>query len=121
MARFHLSQPAKTDLTRILAISIERWGRSGGKRCAALLSAAMLKAAVEPIGHVTRDRGELGHGMRSLHIRHARRAGPGVRVGNPVHVLYYRSIQPGLIEIVRVLHDRMEPSQHIDPSSNASE
>jgi len=30
----------------------------------------------------------------------------------PVHMLYYRVIQPGLVEIVRVLHERMEPSRH---------
>ncbi len=34
-------------------------------------------------------------------------------VANPVHVLFYRVIQPGLVEIVRVLHDHMEPSRHI--------
>jgi toxin ParE1/3/4 len=30
-----------------------------------------------------------------------------------VHVLYYRVLAPGLIEIVRVLHERMEPSRHL--------
>jgi toxin ParE1/3/4 len=34
-------------------------------------------------------------------------------VRRPVHVLYYRLIRPGLVEIVRVLHERMEPSRHI--------
>jgi len=33
-------------------------------------------------------------------------------VKKPVHVLYYRAIQSGVIEIVRVLHERMEPSRH---------
>ena len=31
----------------------------------------------------------------------------------PAHVLYYRILDLGLIEIVRVLHERMEPSRHI--------
>jgi len=30
-----------------------------------------------------------------------------------VHALFYRVMQPGLVEIVRVLHDRMEPKRHI--------
>jgi len=34
-------------------------------------------------------------------------------VANPVHVIFYRAFQPGLIEIVRVLHEHMEPSRHI--------
>ncbi len=29
-----------------------------------------------------------------------------------VHVLFYRVVRPGLAEIVRVLHERMEPSRH---------
>ena len=32
----------------------------------------------------------------------------------PVHVLFYRVLKSGLVEIVRVLHERMEPSRHID-------
>jgi plasmid stabilization system protein ParE len=38
-------------------------------------------------------------------------AGEGEKAGA---VLYYRALQPGLIEIVRVLIDRMEPSRHFD-------
>jgi plasmid stabilization system protein ParE len=30
-----------------------------------------------------------------------------------VHVLYYRPVEPELIEIVRVLHERMEPARQI--------
>lgn len=42
---------------------------------------------------------------------------PGAEVKRPVHVLYYRIVAPGLIEIVRVLHERMEPSRHVGTSS----
>jgi toxin ParE1/3/4 len=31
-----------------------------------------------------------------------------------VHVLYYRVADDGVIEIVRVLHDRMDPRRHLD-------
>ena len=34
-------------------------------------------------------------------------------IRRPVHVLYYRVPRRGLIEIVRVLHERMEPSRHL--------
>jgi toxin ParE1/3/4 len=36
------------------------------------------------------------------------------KVRKPVHVLFYRVHESGLVEIVRVLHERMEPSRHID-------
>lgn len=62
---------------------------------------------------MTRRREDLRPGIRSFHLRHARSTDPAGRVRRPVHVLYYRAVAPGLIEIVRVLHERMEPSRHL--------
>jgi plasmid stabilization system protein ParE len=39
----------------------------------------------------------------------------------PVHVTFYRALRPGLVEIVRVLHDRMEPRRHIGPDRQGEE
>jgi toxin ParE1/3/4 len=113
MARFRLSQLAEGDLAQILATSEERRGTQGRRRYAALVAVAMRRVAAEPNGAATQDRGELSRGVRSFHIRHARRHHPTVRVSRPVHVLYYRALAPELVEIVRVLHERMEPSRHI--------
>jgi toxin ParE1/3/4 len=114
MARFRLAQPAQNDLTNILAASAERWGIEGRRRYARLLAEAMRVVAANPEGPLTQARNELSPGLRSLHLCHARVIGPQGKVKKPVHVLYYRAIQPGLIEIVRVLHERMEPSRHFD-------
>jgi toxin ParE1/3/4 len=114
MARFRLSRPAQADLVHILATSGERWGNEAKRRYAALLASAMRKAAVDPTGPLTRRRGELDAGIRSFHIRHARGDDPEATVKQPVHVLYSRAIRPGLIELVRVLHERMEPSRQLD-------
>lgn len=73
----------------------------------------MRQAASEPQGRMTRDRGELLRGVRSLHLRHVRMADLAGRVKRPVHSLYYRAIAPDLIEILRVLHERMEPGLHL--------
>lgn len=110
MARFRLAPLAQDDLAQILATSMERWGLEGGRRYAALLAAGMRRVAAEPEGRATRDRTELSRGVRSFHPRHASDA----KVKAPVHVLYYRIARPGLVEIVRILHERMEPSRHID-------
>ncbi len=112
MARFRLSLLARADLAQILAVSAERWGLEGRRRYAAVLTAAMRKVAAEPDGAATRDRAELSRGVRSFHLRHARVGYSEARVGRPVHVLFYRVVRPGLVEIVRVLHERMEPSRH---------
>ena len=78
-----------------------------------LLAAGMRKVAGDPEGPSTQSCHGLYPRLRSLHIRHARRDAPDASVRRPVHVLHYRVVQPGLIEIVRVLHERMEPSRHI--------
>jgi toxin ParE1/3/4 len=117
MARFRVSRPAQADIANILATSAERWGAGGRRRYAAILAAAMRKTAFDPEGPMIRGRAELLPGIRGLHLRHARGDEPGERVRRPVHVLYYRVVRPGLIDIIRVLHERMEPSRHMGPLS----
>lgn len=117
MARFRLARPALIDLANILATSAERWGADGRQRYAAVLAAAMRQVADEPEGPLTRKRPELrSGGIRSFHVRYARRP-EGAKVRRPVHVLYYRVAEEGVIEIVRVLHERMDPSRHLDQPS----
>ena len=79
----------------------------------------MRKVAADSENLQTRDRSEILPDIRSFHVRHARGDGNDARVRKPVHVLYFRVIAPGLVEIVRVLHERMEPSRHLDtPAEN---
>jgi toxin ParE1/3/4 len=116
LARFRVSKLAQSDLARILAASESRWGPEGRHRYAALIEAAMRQVADEPEGAATRDRNVLYSGTRSLHLRQVRTGPSEARVKNPVHILYYRSVRPELVEIIRVLHERMDPSRHIGAS-----
>ena len=111
MAHYRLSRLAEVDLAHVLAASEGRWGKDGRRRYGAILAAAMRKVAAEPQGSRTRERADLLPGIRSRHVRYAR-GDPDARVRRPVHVLYYRAVASGLIEIVRVLHERMEPARH---------
>ncbi|MGH6846015.1 MAG: type II toxin-antitoxin system RelE/ParE family toxin [Methylocella sp.] len=117
MARFRLSRLAAADLAHILAISEARWGTEGRRRYAALLAAAMRKVAADPEGPASRNRAEISPGIRSFHVRHARGDDPEAKVRWPVHILYYRTVTPDVIAIVRVLHERMEPSRHMGAGS----
>jgi toxin ParE1/3/4 len=39
-------------------------------------------------------------------------------VRRPVHILYYRMVRPDVVEIVRVLHEHMEPRRHLRSGSH---
>jgi toxin ParE1/3/4 len=113
MARYRLSRRAQNDLTMILGASADRWGEAARRRYAATVAAALRQIAGDPRGPLTRAHGELLPGLRSFHLRHAHPDNPTGKVGRPVHILYYRAIGPELIEIVRVMHERMQPIRHI--------
>jgi toxin ParE1/3/4 len=114
MARYRLSDPAKADVAAILRRSEELHGKEARVRYRACLTAAMRRVAADPAGRSSVDRADLMPGIRSFHARHSRNESREVTVANPVHVVFYRVLQPGTVEIVRVLHDRMEPSRHFD-------
>ena len=113
MARYRLTKTARGDISSILRRSEEQHGRDARIRYSALLLAAMRRVAENPEGRSTSNRGELRPGIRSFHIRHSRDESREAPVANAVHVIFYRVSDPGIVEIVRVLHDRMEPSRHL--------
>ena len=117
MPRFRLSRLAEADLAQILRTSEARWGPEGRQRYAAILAVAMRKVAAEPDGPASRCRAGVSPSIRSFHLRHARSDDPEAKVRRPVHILYYRVAAPDVIEIVRVLHERMEPGRHVDAAS----
>lgn len=116
MSRYRLSDPAKADIATVLRTSETTHGADARIRYRALLTAAMRRIAAEPQGRSTVDRGALAAGLRSFHIRHSRHESREAAVGDPVHVIFYRALSPDLIEIARVLHERMEPGRHMGSS-----
>ena len=79
------------------------------------LATAMRAVAADPEGRMTRSRNDLTPGIRSFHLRHLRTRTREAKVGSPVHLIYYRVVRSDLIEIVRVLHERMDPIRHLGP------
>lgn len=106
MARFRLAHAARADLAAILDTSQDRWGPAARDRYAELMALTMRSIATIPEGPLSRERNDLLPGARSFHVKHTPR-GHGVKA--PVHVVYYRIDRPGLVVILRVLHERMRP------------
>lgn len=113
MARYRLSEPAEADVAAILRRSEELHGKQASTRYRACLTAAMRRVAIDPEGRSTVDHADLVPDIRGFRIRHSRNESREAPVANPVHVIFYRIVRPGVVEIVRVLHDRMEPNEHL--------
>ncbi len=78
----------------------------------------MRKVALKPKDPTTQARPQLAPGLRSIHIQDAGAEARASKVRRPVHVLYYRVVAPDLIEVVRVLHERMDPFRHLQEVAN---
>jgi toxin ParE1/3/4 len=114
VARYRLSETARADIAKVLRTSETLHGAEERIRYRALLTAALRRIAADPQGRLTIDRGGLFEGLRSFHIRHSRNESREAPVGDPVHVIFYRASDPGSVEIVRVLHERMEPTRYFE-------
>jgi toxin ParE1/3/4 len=114
LADYRLARRAEGDLKAILATSVDRWGEAASRRYAALMMEAIRRVARNPDAPPTRARPDLGPGIRTFHLRHV----PEAAVHKPVHVLVFRMATVDLVEIVRVLHERMDFSRHVTPADD---
>ncbi|MBL8568299.1 MAG: type II toxin-antitoxin system RelE/ParE family toxin [Phreatobacter sp.] len=108
MARLRLSRPAARDIAEILEASDAAWGFDARRRYEALIEKALRAILADPRGVLTRDHSVLLRGLRSLHLRHVHED-----VAAPVHFVWFRVVDGDVIEVIRVLHERMEPGRHI--------
>ena len=94
-ARYRLTLTADRDLAQIWRHTNENWGKSQADKYLQLLEKGFHMLLLHPKSGKSRD--EIRKGYRSLPVEN--------------HVVFYR-INEKDIEIVRILHQRMEFSQH---------
>lgn len=111
--QLRVSRAARADIADILTQSVRHHGEGARDRYRALISAALARIAADPLGRSSVERESIMVGTRSLHVRHARRESRVVPVAAPVHEIYYRIDRSDRVEILRVLHERMDPSRHL--------
>jgi toxin ParE1/3/4 len=109
--RFRISRSAEADLSNILRTSAERWGADACRRYGATLGAAMRLLATEPETPLSRSRNDIAAGIRSFHIKRVRLPAADA-VNRPAHILFYRVAEDQVLEVVRILHERMDPRRH---------
>jgi toxin ParE1/3/4 len=96
VARFELSERAKSDLAEIVHYSAGRWGTAQAEKYLDAIEARLDLLAKQPL--LGRARENLTPGLFSFPIES--------------HVAYYLRAAFGIV-VVRVLHKRQDPYRHI--------
>lgn len=95
---YRLSPAAQRDLSQIWDFTEERWDPHLAETCIGELRAAIERVAADPRRGRARD--EIREGYFSY--------------GVVSHVLFYReSEETGGVDIIRILHQRMDPARHL--------
>jgi toxin ParE1/3/4 len=115
MSRFVISPAADRDIQAILAWTQEQFGTQARSRYRMLVMRAIQDVAENHERPGCHSRPEVSRDAWTYHLRHSRDhvSPPTERVRSPRHFLLYRLDERGRLEISRVLHDRMDPSQHL--------
>lgn len=105
---YRLVGRADDRIDALLLESARAWGIEGAARYNRLLLAAMNAVGDMPAMVGSRPLADLP-GVRSLHLRSARRlVAREHRVGQPRHLIVYRVAPNGVVEILSVVHDRQQ-------------
>ncbi len=103
MVQVTRSVATEQDIRDVLVYTIDRWGASQADRYALLIEEAIEAIAANP--SIGRPRFGVRGGIYAHHIGQSGR--------NASHFLYYRIALNGEVEIVRFLHERMDPGRHL--------
>lgn len=116
-APYFLSPAAQTEVHQILDWTEVHFGTTMADRYESLIKRAILDVVRSPNCRESVDRSEFLDGLRSYHIRYSRlRIKPKKDiVQHPRHVLYYRVLTSGVVEILRIFHDAMDPATNLQP------
>lgn len=112
--QFHVTGPARRDITAIVKRSLQEFGEAASLRYSALIRQALLDIEADPERPGTKERPDLmTKGARTDHLEFSRSRGSGSRVKDPRHFLLYRRRDDGVIEVARILHDSRDLQRHL--------
>lgn len=119
MKRLTYSTEALNDITKCLRLSAVEFGKLAATRYEVLFEVAGKQISEDPflLGSVGLD--EFHSGARCFHLRFVRKeaAVDGLIVKHPRHLIVYLE-GPDSIKVLRVLHERTDPTLHKQPSQS---
>src|SRR4051812_38088825 len=111
--RVGLGAAAEVDFANILRWTTENFGARQSRVYRDTLVQAIIELAGGPDVVGSRVRDEIMAGLRTLHVARGGRRGS--------HFLMYRVAPKSTIEIVRILHDRMDLWRHVPSGPDESD
>lgn len=114
MAVVRLTDSAQSDVLAILAWTHEQFGEESRRRYEALITTAVVDAALLGEAGGLKPRPELGADVCSWHLANSRFRTREGTVGRPRHLLVCRR-DGDMLVVGRILHENMNPQRHLDP------
>ena len=109
-----LAAPALNDIGDIWTWTVERFGHATALRYEALINQAIADIADDPARPAAKERPDLLPGVWFYHLGFSRAHVPSDQsVNSPRHFVMFRHLQPGVIEILRILHDGRDLARHL--------
>lgn len=103
---------ANRDFEDILDYTAVTYDEDQARAYAMLLGQALRDIEEDPEHPSSLPRPKLGSQVRSYHIELSKkRSGSGVK--SPRHVIFYTLKYPGVVKVLRILHDRADPKRHL--------
>lgn len=110
MRSVRVSRPAGRDLANFLAYSETRFGMLAADHYQTLVIRAFAMIRADPVACSTRIYSGVPEALGAFHLKSVPQ-NPRT-VGRPRHLIVFR-VTPGHVEIVRVLHERMDRKRHL--------
>jgi toxin ParE1/3/4 len=103
--RVRLGAAAEVDFANIIKWTAETFGARQSRVYRDTLVQAIVELTDGPDAAGSKSRDDIMAGLRTLHIARRGRRGR--------HFLMYRAVPNSMIEIVRILHERMDLPRHV--------
>ncbi|MDI9348836.1 MAG: type II toxin-antitoxin system RelE/ParE family toxin [Candidatus Symbiobacter sp.] len=105
---------ANRDIVAIQRQSATVWGTDAARRYFGLIMGGYEQIRQNPTAILTRRTHGFPSNYRYLRLYLVPQPNPQLRVKHPRHIIYYRIISDDRIEILRVLHDKMNHKQALN-------
>ncbi|MDE2907302.1 MAG: type II toxin-antitoxin system RelE/ParE family toxin [Acidobacteriota bacterium] len=108
--RVRLSAAAEADFRDILRWTARQFGEAQAGVYHDVLASAIAALADGPDAPGARERDEIASGLMTLHVARGKRRGR--------HLILFRALtarEPPVIDVLRLLHDAMDLTRHVDP------